>query len=166
MSLLSKMSIGLLPREKNKLVVYSGCSAAPVRGGKSILIQSWVYWRITGKSSSNQNIHRHWILAFQAVRKQMLPSAVWKYEWLVSKLFVQIPYWRSNSCYQEQKPKNSLWRTGRSKYIKRISTFCLTTSPRSTSTESQDPHGYRKSIIGTILTLEATFLTHNKPGWF
>lgn len=61
-----------IAERKNKLVVYLWCPTASVSGGKSILIHSWAYWRITDKSSSNQNIHGHWISAFQAVKKKKM----------------------------------------------------------------------------------------------
>lgn len=75
---------------KNKLAVYLWCSVAPISRRKSILIHSWVYWRITDKSSSNQKHTRSLNIGISVREKTPLcaSSAVLKYDSLIAYLFV------------------------------------------------------------------------------
>lgn len=85
-----------IAKRKNKLVVYLWCSAASARGGKSILIHSWVYWRVTDKSSNQTYMGtEYWhISGSESEKIKMLllrvPSAVFKYDWLIS---VELDFW-------------------------------------------------------------------------
>lgn len=116
-----------IAKKKNKLVVYLWCSAAPASWGKSILIHSWVYWRITDKSSSNQNIHGHWILAFEAVRKKILISYVFVHRstsertaWLSCEIIlIRRPKAKQPLAYWPQLWTNINW----------ILMFCTTQGP-------------------------------------
>lgn len=82
-----------IAKRKNKLAVYLQCSAAPVTGRKSILIHSWGllthYRQILIKSKRTRSLT---IGISGGENKKMLllraPSAVFRYDWLISYLFV------------------------------------------------------------------------------
>lgn len=109
-----------IAKRKNKLAVYLQCSAAPVTGRKSILIHSrgllTHYRQILIKSKRTRSLT---IGISGGENKKMpllllrAPSAVFRYDWLISHLFVlhsisDRTAWLCSPIIQIQK-LNSLW---------------------------------------------------------